>query len=224
MDSLGDAASTLAILFSVLVYGIWGFSVDGIAGLLVSLAVMWTGVKIAKDALSPLIGEPISPELYRKITEFVESYEGILGSHDLIVHNYGPLRSMASIHAEVPGDSGVQECHELIEAIEKEALAKLNLLLVIHMDPIEIRDARVAKFRSMVGEVLEQADPRLGFHDFRMVEGKNQINLIFDLVVPREYDRKKREGLKGEVIKRVREKDNRCFLILTVESGFEVEK
>ena len=223
-DSLGDVVTTSATILSVAVYGIWGLNIDGIVGLIVSVAVMLAGVKIAKETLTPLIGEPIDPKLYLEITEFVESYEGIIGSHDLIVHNYGPTRSMASIHAEVPNDVNVEISHEVVDRIEREALKKFGIFLVIHMDPVETKNSRVMEFGSMVENVIHGVDPRISFHDFRLIEGQEQINLIFDLVFPREYDKKKRERLKEEIIKKVTETDNRCCLVMTEESGFAVEK
>ncbi|MDR7814432.1 cation diffusion facilitator family transporter [Lacrimispora sp.] len=223
-DSLGDVITTSATIVSILVYGIWGLNIDGIIGIAVSVIVMWAGVKIAKDTLTPLIGEPIDPKLFVEITEFVESYDGIIGSHDLIVHNYGPSRSMASIHAEVPNDVDIEVSHEIIDTIEREAIRKFGIFLVIHMDPVETKDSRVLEFGNMVKNVLQEIDSRISFHDFRMVEGKSQINLIFDLVMPREYDRKKKDWLKEEVTKKVTEIDKRCCLIITAESGFGVEK
>ena len=223
-DSLGDVVTTSATILSILVYGIWGLNIDGIIGIAVSVIVMWAGVKIAKDTLTPLIGEPIDPKLYVEITEFVESYDGIIGSHDLIVHNYGPSRSMASIHAEVPNDVDIEVSHEIIDTIEREAVRKFGIFLVIHMDPVETKDSRVMEFGHMLDHVLQEIDTRISFHDFRMVEGKNKINLIFDLVVPREYNRKKKDWLKEEVTKKVTELDKRCCLIITAESGFGVEK
>lgn len=223
-DSLGDVITTSATILSILVYGIWRLNIDGIIGIAVSVIVMWAGVKIAKDTLTPLIGEPIDPKLYDEITEFVESYDGIKGSHDLIVHNYGPSRSMASIHAEVPNDVNIEVSHEIIDAIERDAVKKFGIFLVIHMDPVETKDSRVMEFGCMLENVLQEIDSRISFHDFRMVEGSNQINLIFDLVVPREYDKKKTDWLKEEVTKKVTEIDKRCCLVITAESGFGVEK
>jgi len=133
---------------------------------------------------------------------------------------------MASIHAEVPNDVDIEVSHEIIDAIEREAVRKFGIFLVIHMDPVETKDSRVMEFGHMLDHVLQEIDTRISFHDFRMVEGKNksQINLIFDLVVPREYDRKKKDRLKEEVTKKVTEIDKRCCLIITAESGFGVEK
>ncbi|WP_097006869.1 cation diffusion facilitator family transporter [Lacrimispora amygdalina] len=223
-DSLGDVITTSSTIVSVVIYGILGLNIDGIVGVVVSVIVMWAGIRIAKDTLTPLIGEPIDPKLYHDITAFVEGYDGIIGSHDLIVHNYGPTRSMASIHAEVPNDVNVEVSHEIIDRIEREALKKFGIFLVIHMDPVETRDSKVREFGSMVENVIQKTDDRVTFHDFRMIEGTDQINLIFDLVVPREYDRKKREWLKEEITKQVTEIDKRCCLVITAESGFGVEK
>ena len=223
-DSMGDVITTSSTILSVVIYGIWGLNIDGIVGVIVSVIVMWAGIRIAKDTLTPLIGEPIDPKLYQEITDFVEAYEGIVGSHDLIVHNYGPTRSMASIHAEVPNDVNVEVSHEIIDRIEREALKRFGIFLVIHMDPVETRDSKVMEFGSLVENVIKDTDERVTFHDFRMIEGKDQINLIFDLVVPREYDRKKREWLKEEITKKVTEIDKRCCLVITAESGFGVEK
>ncbi len=222
-DSLGDVCTTSATIFSILIYGIFHWNIDGIVGLVVSVAVMWAGVNIAKDTLAPLIGEPIDPAIYREITNFVESFDGIVGSHDLIVHNYGPSRSMASIHAEVPNDVNIEISHEIIDRIEREAQRRFGIFLVIHMDPIETKDNRVMEFKKMVEEVLAEVDPKLSFHDFRIVEGQKQINLIFDLVVPRDYDGKKKQQLKDEITEKVAKRDSRCCLVMTTESGFGVE-
>jgi cation diffusion facilitator family transporter len=223
-DSLGDVITTSATILSVAVYGIWGLNIDGIVGLIVSVAVLLAGVNIAKETLTPLIGEPIDPKLYQEITNFVESFEGIKGSHDLIVHNYGPSRSMASIHAEVPNDVNVEISHEIVDRIEREALKKFGIFLVIHMDPVETKNSRVMEFGSMLENVIHGIDSRISFHDFRLIDGEEQINLIFDLVFPREYNKKKRERLKEEIIGKVTETDKRCCLVMTEESGYEVEK
>ena len=117
-------------------------------GVGVALVVMWAGVGIARDTLEPLIGEAIDPEVYEEIKSFVESYDGIEGTHDLIVHNYGPGRSMASIHAEVPNDVDIEQSHEIIDRIERDTAKKLGIFLVIHMDPVEMKDQRVLQIRT----------------------------------------------------------------------------
>ena len=219
-DALGDAAATSAAIFSMLVYGIFGWNIDAVVGLAVSVVVMLAGINIAKDTLAPLIGEAIDPELYEQITNFVEGFDGIVGTHDLIVHNYGPSKSMASIHAEVPNDCDLEETHEIIDRIEREAARRFGLLLVIHMDPVETHDQRVLEFKAMVEDVIEKMDSRLSIHDFRMVDGRENINLIFDLVAPREYKGADVGKLKAEVSSQVRRRDKRCICVITVENSF----
>ncbi len=223
-DALGDVAATSATIVSMLVFGIWGVNIDGYVGLLVSLAVMLAGLGIAKDTLAPLIGEPIDPRIYREITDFVEGHEGIIGTHDLIVHDYGPTRSMATIHAEVSSEMDVRDSHEIIDAIERECARDLGIFLVIHMDPVETRDARTAQYRELLARVLGGMDPRLAFHDFRVVDGTERVNLIFDLVVPREFDDKTRDAVREEVSEKVRDADPRCCCIMTVENTYCAEE
>lgn len=223
-DSLGDVWATAATVFSLVIYGIFGVNADGIVGIIVSVFVMIAGYNIAKDTLEPLIGEAIDPKIYEEISNFVESFDGIVGTHDLIVHNYGPSRSMASIHAEVPSDVDIQVSHEIIDTIEREAYRRFGLYLVIHMDPIETKDASVLEFQEMTRDVIEQVDSRLTFHDFRIVKGEARINLIFDLVVPREYKTEQYDLLKQKVIEGISRRDKRCFCIITVENSFRAEQ
>lgn len=219
-DAMGDVVTTAATIFSIGIYGALGINVDGLIGLLVSVVVMIAGVNIARDTLAPLIGEGIDPEIYREITDFVESFEGIVGTHDLIVHNYGPSRSMASIHAEVPNDCDVESGHEIIDKIEREALRKFHIMLVIHMDPVETHDGRILVFKEIVKEILENIDSRLAFHDFRVVDGQDRINVIFDLVVPWEYKPSAQGRLKARISEEVKQRDKRCQCIITLENSF----
>lgn len=221
-DSLGDVAATSATIFSMAVYGIWQVNIDGLVGLAVSVLVMLAGVNIAKDTLAPLIGEPVDPELYRKITEFVNGHEGILGSHDLIVHNYGPGRSMASIHAEVPRDRDLTETHEVIDRIEREAARELGIFLVIHMDPVEADD-RARRLQEMVEQVIHGLDERLELHDFRVVDGQEWTNLLFDLVVPREYTEAMTEACREEIAGRISRLDGRYRCMIHPEYNYYME-
>lgn len=222
-DSLGDVGATSATIFSLLIFAASGANVDGVVGILVSVAVMWAGVGIARDTLEPLIGAPIDPQLYKEISNFVESFDGIKGTHDLIVHNYGPSKSMASIHAEVPNDVNIERSHEVIDRIENEALRRFGIFLVIHMDPVEMKDVRVREMKAMVESIVADFDGRLSLHDFRMVDGVERINLIFDLVVPREYHTDRREELREAISHRVQERDARCCCVITVENSFCAE-
>lgn len=219
-DSMGDVITTGATVASLLFFRFTGINIDGIVGACVALVVMWAGVGIAKDTLEPLIGEAIDPEVYDEIKRFVESYEGIEGTHDLIVHNYGPGRSMASIHAEVPNDVDIEQSHEIIDRIEREASKELGLFLVIHMDPVEMKDTRVLSIRSQAVKTLRELDPDCSLHDFRVVHGEKQINLIFDLVIPIEYDEEKRQELPRQMAERMKDVDERYECVITVESDY----
>ncbi len=222
-DSLGDVATTSATIFSLVVFGMFGLNIDGIVGLAVSVAVMIAGVNIAKDTLAPLIGQAIDPKVYREIKEFVEQYEGIVGTHDLIVHNYGPSKSMASIHAEVPSEQDIQVSHEIVDMIERECLRKLGIFLVIHMDPVETHNARVSAIKDTVTQILAGLDSRLEFHDLRVVDGTQRVNLIFDLVVPRDYNEHMWETLRVRIAEEMQKKDSRFWCVITMENSFCAE-
>ena len=216
-DSMGDVITTSATLISIIICRFTGANIDGIVGLIVSVVVIWSGISIARDTLEPLIGEGVDPKLYTEIKEMVESYEGIVGTHDLIVHNYGPGRSMASIHAEVPRDVDIETSHEIIDRAEREVSKKLGLFLVIHMDPVEVHDARVLAIKEKLGRVLSALDEQLTFHDFRVVFGKEQINLIFDLVVPFTYSEKEETRLSQQVMALMQEVDSRYQCVITMD-------
>ena len=222
-DSLGDVIATAATVVSIVFWKVTGINIDGFVGLGVSLVVMWAGIGIARDTLEPLIGEATTPEDYRRIKKFVEKYDGIMGSHDLIVHNYGPGRSMASIHSEVPNNVSIEVSHEIIDRIERDAAKELGIFLVIHMDPLETEDQTVLKVRKKTEKAVEELDSRCSIHDFRMVKGEDQINLIFDLVVPREYSEKKGDELMIRVIERMQEIDKRYQCVITLENSFVAE-
>ena len=219
-DAMGDVVTTTATIASVLFFKITGINIDGIVGIGVSLVVMWAGIGIAKDTLEPLIGEAVAPEEYVRISRFVEKYEGIVGSHDLIVHNYGPGRSMASIHAEVPNDVDIEVSHEIIDRIERDAAKRLGIFLVIHMDPVETKDEHVLEVRHKVEQILDAVDSRVSIHDFRMVDGKEQINLIFDMVVPFEYSTQKQNELKMTLRKLLQMADKRYQCVITIERSY----
>lgn len=223
-DSLGDVGATAATIVSILVFGIWGINIDGLVGLVVSVLVMIAGVNIAKDTLAPLIGEPIDPKLYRQIKDFVESYDGIIGSHDLIVHDYGPNRSMASIHVELPSHLNVGKSHAVVDRIEREAMEKLGVFLVIHMDPVDVHNRRSQEKKQMVIDILKGLDERLTIHDFRAVRSGKRTDLLFDLVVPHEYTEQMQRELSHQISLRVKEQDENCYCTITMECAFCAEE
>ena len=223
-DSLGDVITTSATVISIVICHFTSINVDAIAGLIVSVIVIWSGVSIAKDTLEPLIGQRVPSELYQKITDMVESYEGIVGAHDLIVHNYGPNRSMATIHAEVPNDVSIEASHEIIDRIERDAKKELNILLVIHMDPVEMRDEEVLELRDKTSHIVHALDPELHFHDFRVLKENEQKNLIFDLVVPDSYTEKDANRVMHQLIALLHEMEKNVDCIITLDRSFEAPK
>ena len=220
-DSLVDVITTSATVLSIIICHFTSINVDAIAGLIVSAIVIWSGISIAKDTLEPLIGERVPAELYQKITDIVESYDGIVGTHDLIVHNYGPNRSMATIHAEVPNDINIEVSHEIIDKIERDVKKDLNILLVIHMDPVEMRDEEVLSLREKTSRIVHALDPKLNFHDFRVLKENEQRNLIFDLVIPDSYSEKDANRVMHQLVSLLHEMDENVECIITLDRSFE---
>ncbi|MGL6200357.1 MAG: cation diffusion facilitator family transporter [Lachnospiraceae bacterium] len=219
-DAINDVLITTATIISLLCWQIWNINIDGWIGALVALAVMWAGFGIAKDTIEPLIGEAVTMETYQEISAFVEKYDGICGSHDLIVHNYGPGRSMATIHAEVPNDVNVEVSHEIIDRIERDALEEKGICLVIHMDPIETKDEVTLKTRALVEQTIAGLNSEISIHDFRMIEGKEQINLIFDMIIPHEFDDKQQQEIEKQTQDALKKLDDRYQCVITAETSF----
>ncbi|MDL2295789.1 cation diffusion facilitator family transporter [Lachnospiraceae bacterium OttesenSCG-928-E19] len=219
-DSINDVLVTAATILSLVCWKLFGINIDGWIGIVVALAVMWAGFSIAKDTLEPLIGQAVTLEVYQKISDFVESYDGIVGSHDLIVHNYGPTRSMASIHAEVPNDVDIEISHEIIDKIERDASEKLGIYLVIHMDPIETKDEVTLAIRGQIEHAISELNPVMSIHDFRMVEGKERINLIFDMVVPHEFTEEEQQEAREKTERAISKIDARYQCVITTEKSF----
>lgn len=219
-DSMGDMLATSATIFSILFWKFTSINIDGFIGVGVSLVIIWAGIGIARDTLEPLIGEAVSPEDYRRVKNFVEKYDGIVGSHDLIIHSYGPGRNMASIHAEVPNDVPIDESHEIIDRIERDAMEEMGIFLVIHMDPIETKNQVVLETRKCTEAVVAEVDSEISIHDFRMVHGKEQINLIFDVVVPWDYSETRRMEICRELTEKMQNIDARYCLVMTLEQSY----
>ena len=185
-DSLADAASTAAVLLSMGLHHFWHINLDGWFGLLVAAFIGYTGISAAWSTLSPLLGQAPDPALVRNIREAVLAYPGVIGVHDLIIHDYGPGRIMISLHAEVPSDGNILALHDTIDTIERHLQQAFNCHAVIHMDPLDTDDVVLSGLREQVDALVRAIDTRLHIHDFRMVSGVTHSNLIFDVVAP--YD------------------------------------
>ena len=185
-DSRNDIITTLAVLLAAVVEAVSGMSIDGFVGLAVSLFILYSGAKLAKETISPLLGEAASPELQARIVDYISAQPKVLGYHDLMVHDYGPGQRFASIHVEMDRNEDPMYCHELIDDMERECLESHNVHLVIHYDPIVTDDPELTRLHGLVDKLLSEMDPRLKTHDFRMVPGDGHTNLIFDIAMPQD--------------------------------------
>lgn len=183
-DSRNDVFSTAAVLAAALVELLTSWRIDGYMGLAVALFILYSGVQLAKQTISPLLGEAASPELRQQIVSVITGEPKVLGFHDLMVHDYGPGQRFASLHVEMDRQEDPLLCHELIDRLERRCMENLGVHLVIHYDPVVMDDAETAHLRQEVCRILTQFDPRLTIHDFRMVPGKGHTNLIFDIALP----------------------------------------
>lgn len=222
-DALGDVFTSSSVAISFLVSKFTSFPIDGYLGTLVALFILYSGFSLTKETLNPLLGEAPDPELVQKIKDMVLSYDKITGVHDLIIHNYGPCRCMASIHAEVPSNISIMEIHEIIDKAEREISEKLKIYLVIHMDPIAIDDKEVKKDYDMICDIIKQDERIKSIHDFRVV-GKGDVkNLLFDIVIDSEKMFKtmtKRETLVATINKAVKENHPKYNCIITVDNDY----
>ena len=192
-DSRNDCITTGAVLIAAIVEKLTHVPVDGWIGLGVALFILYSGLNLARDTISPLLGENADPELREKIVDYIVAQPKVLGYHDLMVHDYGPGQRFASLHVEMDCREDPLECHELIDDMERECLRSHNVHLVIHYDPVVIDDPVLAALKQKVLCLLQAKDPRLSMHDFRMVPGKRHMNLVFDVALPRDLKDKGEE-------------------------------
>ena len=219
-DSLSDTTATAAVLLAMLIAKWTGLDIDGWVGLVVAGFILFSGVKSARETISPLLGQPPEKEFVDRIQAIVLSHPEILGLHDLVVHDYGPGRGMVSLHAEVPAHGDLLELHDVVDSIEMDLSRQLNCQAVIHMDPVVTDDGLTGPLRSRVAELVKQVDPAITIHDFRVVAGPTHTNLVFDAVVP--IDEKLTAAQAAEKIRAlVRTMDDgRYFAVVTVENSY----
>ncbi|MDO4270620.1 MAG: cation diffusion facilitator family transporter [Eubacteriales bacterium] len=216
-DSRNDVVTTGVVVLGMVAGRFTALPVDGYIGVLVALFILWAGVGIARDTVAPLLGEAADPEIAESIEQIVMESDYIVGVHDLIVHNYGAGRSLASLHAEVPCNSDFVAVHEVIDEAEKRVWQLTGVYLVIHMDPIDVDNAHVSALREQVDAALRAIDEHLSMHDFRVVDGERQINLIFDVVVPFSYDNNAKRELMMTIRDKLKEIDVRYNPVVTFD-------
>ena len=218
-DSRNDVVATTVVLLSVFISKLTGYEVDGYVGILVALFVLYSGYDILRDILNPILGEMPDGEFISSIENKIISYDGIVNIHDLVVHNYGPNRYFATVHAEVNAKEDILKSHDLIDNIERELARELNINLVIHLDPIITDDEEINELRGMTDKIVKSIDERLTMHDFRVVKGETHTNLIFDVVVPVDYDIKSSK-LVNLIEKEVQNKNETYFAVVTVDKNY----
>jgi len=217
-DSLGDVLSTTAVLVSLTLHMLFGWTLDGWMGLAVAAVVLKAGWDVCSDTVDSLLGGRPDPARAQQIRELLMAREGILGLHDLILHDYGPGRCVASIHAEVSAHADIVAIHEIIDSAEREIAQKLHMPICIHMDPIVTGDETTERVKAQMAEFLRNTDPALSMHDFRMVPGQGQINLIFDCVLPAGYQ--SREALLSAMNAHARSLDDRYRLVVEFDTDY----
>ena len=194
IDSLNDAVITVTILASVLVNLFFDIALDAYLGIAISVFIFWSGLKTAKETLDPLLGQPLDSKSAKELENVIMTFDGFLGVHDLMTHNYGPGRSFASVHVEVPCNTDIVKCHEQIDLCEKLVFEKTGVHLTIHMDPVETDNEKLNHAKSVISARIKEIHPSLTIHDFRMTpKSDERTNLIFDVVVPADFGGKHSE-------------------------------
>jgi cation diffusion facilitator family transporter len=219
MDSRNDVISTAAVLVSIFISKYTGFEIDGYMGVLVALFIIYSGFSILKDILNPLLGEMPDDDFIEKIEKKILSYEGIENIHDLVVHNYGPNKYFATVHAEVDAREDILKSHDMIDNIERDFAKELDINLVIHLDPVITDDKEINQLKEMTKGIVKNVNTNLTIHDFRVVKGDTHTNLIFDVVVPAGFNLKSSELVK-RIEKDIKAIDEKYYAVVTVDRSY----
>lgn len=215
-DSLSDCISTSVVIICMFIQLFTGFELDAYAGIVVALFILYTGFSTFKESLTPLLGTKPKKELVEEIENTVMSYDGIVGVHDLMVHDYGVGRMVISLHAEISSKTDIMLAHELIDLIEDDLREKYRCSVTIHMDPVVVDDKKADEAKKVVLDIIKNIDSSLTIHDFRITDGVSRINVIFDLVTP--FGFRYKDGELALMIKNaIAEKDGRLNAVITVE-------
>ena len=215
-DSLSDCISTSVVIICMFIQLFSGFELDSYAGIIVALFILYTGFNTFKDSLTPLLGTKPKKELVEEIENTVMNYDGIVGVHDLMVHDYGVGRMVISLHAEISSKTDIMLAHELIDLIEDDLREKYRCSVTIHMDPVVVDDQKADEVKKVVLDIIKNIDNSLTIHDFRITDGVSRINVIFDLVTP--FGFRYKDGELALMIKNaIAEKDGRLNAVITVE-------
>ncbi len=218
-DSISDIASTTVTLLALVLSQFTKIPLDGIFGAVVSLFIMYSGYEVLKESIGIILGAPPSKEFVEEFLSYVKSFEGVLGTHDLVIHSYGENRLFGSVHIEVPDTMNINEAHEIADNIELQVYRKFKLQLVAHIDPITTSDEEYDRLSAVLSEILSSIDETLTFHDFRIVKGSSHTNLVFDTVIPFDFKLNSKE-LSTQIQKRISEINPNLFVVATIEYNY----
>lgn len=218
-DSLSDSVATAVVLLSMGISYFFHVNIDGYAGLLVAVFIVYAGFNAAKDTVSPLLGQAPDPEFVQQVADIVTAHPEVVGMHDLVVHDYGPGRVMVSLHAEVRGDGNIFALHDAIDTAENELKDRLGCIATIHMDPIEADNSEVSQMRTAVLAKVKELDHVISIHDFRMVPGPTHTNLIFDAVVPADYPESDEE-LAANIRQQIHQAWPDRYAVVTIDHSY----
>lgn len=218
VDSRNDMLCTLLIVASILVERFTGWQIDGYMGVAVALLIVWAGISVIRDSVSPLLGQAPDPDMVREIREMALSYDGVVGVHDLIIHNYGPGRVIISLHAEVPAEENILKSHDLVDCIEQDMMKRFHAVTCIHLDPVDTQNPEVGRLRVLAETALADIDGRLSLHDFRVVFGETHTNVIFDVTVPFDYEGE--AALGAEIQRRLQMTDPKLMVVAQPEHSY----
>lgn len=218
-DSRNDVVSTCAVLVCAIISHFTSLDLDGWMGMLVALFILYSAHGLIIEAISPLLGNPPSREFVDKINEKILSYEGVLDTHDLIIHDYGPGRKFASVHVEMSAEADVLECHDIIDNIERDLSAEFGMLTSIHYDPVVTNDPRIEQIKASLLDILSKLDDNITMHDLRIVPGNSHTNVIFDCVLPRSSKMSESE-FKSLVSNQLAQRYPNHFCVITIDRSF----
>ena len=218
-DSLSDAVATSVVLMSMIVAKLADIAIDGYCGVVVAAFILFTGITAARDTISPLLGQKPDSEFIEEVMRIVNAHKEIIGTHDLVVHDYGPGRLMITLHAEVDADMDILVAHDAVDNIENELREKLGCSAVVHMDPIVTDDVETNATREEIKRVVSNIDSRMTIHDFRMVPGPTHTNVIFDVAVPFDTDMDDDE-LRKILGARIRDVDSKLNAVIEIDKCY----
>ncbi len=218
-DSFGDILISSTVLFSLLLFFLFGINVDGIAGLLVAIVIIFHAIVLIKETISLLLGEAPKKEYIQKIKALLLTYPGVLGIHDLLIHSYGPNKTFITVHVEVDSNIDILISHDQMDKIEYDFLENHNINLLIHMDPINKNDKETLELENEVQKIIKTLDERLCIHDFRITKGQITTKIIFDVVVPPHFNLSDGE-LKEKIITKIKQLNKKYIIIITIDHHY----